>query len=42
MEKRGGVVELVIYEGDGHVLTKKEDEIDANKRIAAFLEKYVR
>lgn len=40
IKKRGGVVELKIYENEGHGFTKLENQIDALKRVAEFLKKY--
>jgi dipeptidyl aminopeptidase/acylaminoacyl peptidase len=41
IKKRGGVVELKIYEGEGHGFSRVEDQIDALTRITDFLKKYV-
>jgi len=41
IKKRGGTVELKIYENEGHGFTKTENQIDAYTRIAEFLKKYV-
>jgi len=40
IKKRGGVVELKIYENEGHGFAKIENQIDAFTRIAEFLKKY--
>ncbi len=40
IKKRGGVVELKIYENEGHGFSKVENQIDAITRIADFLKKY--
>jgi dipeptidyl aminopeptidase/acylaminoacyl peptidase len=40
VKKRGGVVELKIYENEGHGFAKVENQIDAVTRIAEFLKKY--
>jgi len=40
IKKRGGVVELRIYENEGHGFAKVENQIDAFTRIAEFLKKY--
>ena len=40
VKKRGGVVELKIYENEGHGFAKIENQIDAFTRIAEFLKKY--
>lgn len=41
IKKRGGAVELKVYENEGHGFTKIENQIDAYTRIAEFLKKYV-
>jgi dipeptidyl aminopeptidase/acylaminoacyl peptidase len=41
IEKRGGVVELKVYENEGHGFARVENQIDAYKRVAEFLKKYV-
>jgi dipeptidyl aminopeptidase/acylaminoacyl peptidase len=41
IKKRGGVVELNVYENEGHGFAKIENQIDAYTRIADFLKKYV-
>lgn len=41
IKKRGGVVELKVYENEGHGFAKIENQIDAITRIADFLKKYV-
>jgi dipeptidyl aminopeptidase/acylaminoacyl peptidase len=41
VKKRGGVVELKVYENEGHGFTKLENQIDALTRIGDFLKKYV-
>lgn len=41
IKKRGGVVELKVYENEGHGFTKIENQIDSYTRIADFLKKYV-
>lgn len=40
VKKRGGVVELKVYENEGHGFAKIENQIDAFTRIAEFLKKY--
>jgi dipeptidyl aminopeptidase/acylaminoacyl peptidase len=40
IKKRGGVVELKVYENEGHGFAKIENQIDAFTRIAEFLKKY--
>ena len=41
IKKRGGTVELKIYENEGHGFTRVENQIDAYTRVADFLKKYV-
>ena len=41
IKKRGGVVELKVYENEGHGFAKVENQIDAYTRLAEFLKKYV-
>ena len=41
IKKRGGVVELKIYENEGHGFSKVENQIDAYKRVADFLKAHV-
>jgi dipeptidyl aminopeptidase/acylaminoacyl peptidase len=41
IKKHGGVVELKIYENEGHGFSKIENQIDAYTRVADFLKKYV-
>jgi dipeptidyl aminopeptidase/acylaminoacyl peptidase len=41
VKKRGGVVELKVYENEGHGFAKVENQIDAVTRVAEFLKKYV-
>jgi dipeptidyl aminopeptidase/acylaminoacyl peptidase len=38
---KGGLVEVKIYENEGHELTRRENEIDAHSRAAKFLHKHV-
>jgi dipeptidyl aminopeptidase/acylaminoacyl peptidase len=40
IKKRGGVVELKVYENEGHGFAKIENQIDAFTRVAEFLKKY--
>jgi dipeptidyl aminopeptidase/acylaminoacyl peptidase len=40
IKKRKGVVELKIYENEGHGFAKVENQIDAYTRVAEFLKKY--
>jgi dipeptidyl aminopeptidase/acylaminoacyl peptidase len=41
IEKRGGKVEVKIYENEGHGFSKVENIIDAYKRVAGFLKVHV-
>ncbi len=41
VKKRNGVVELKVYENEGHGFVKVENQIDAYTRLAEFLKKYV-
>lgn len=41
VKKRGGAMELKVYENEGHGFSKLENQIDSNTRIAEFLKKYV-
>jgi dipeptidyl aminopeptidase/acylaminoacyl peptidase len=41
VKKRGGVVELKVYENEGHGFAKIENQIDSYTRIADFLKKYI-
>ncbi len=41
VKKRGGVVEMKIYENEGHGFARVENRIDAYQRVANFLKKYV-
>ncbi|MGC2694691.1 MAG: S9 family peptidase [Candidatus Angelobacter sp.] len=40
IKKRKGVVELKVYENEGHGFAKVENQIDAYTRMAEFLKKY--
>lgn len=37
IKKRGGSVDAKVYENEGHLISRVEDQIDAYKRIADFL-----
>jgi len=37
IKKRGGSVDFKVYENEGHLISRVEDQIDAYKRIADFL-----
>jgi len=41
IKKRGGTVELKIYDNEGHGFARVENQIDAYTRVAEFLKKYV-
>ena len=41
VKKRGGVVELKVYENEGHGFAKIENQIDSYTRIADFLKRYL-
>jgi dipeptidyl aminopeptidase/acylaminoacyl peptidase len=41
IRKRGGVVELKVYENEGHGFAKVENQIDAYRRVADFLKAHV-
>jgi dipeptidyl aminopeptidase/acylaminoacyl peptidase len=40
IKKRNGVVEIKVYENEGHGFAKVENQIDAYTRVAEFLKKY--
>jgi dipeptidyl aminopeptidase/acylaminoacyl peptidase len=42
IKKRGGVVEYVLFENEGHGFTKKANEIRAYKAILDFLDKHLK
>ena len=41
IRKGSGVVDLKVYENEGHALSRTENQIDAYKRVGNFLKKYV-
>ena len=41
IKKRGGVVDLKIYENEGHEFVRVDNQIDAYKRVADFLKAHV-
>jgi dipeptidyl aminopeptidase/acylaminoacyl peptidase len=41
IKKRGGVVELKVYENEGHGFARVENQIDAYERVAGFLKAHV-
>jgi dipeptidyl aminopeptidase/acylaminoacyl peptidase len=42
VKKKGGVVEYVVFDNEGHGFTKKENEIRAYKSILDFLDNYLK
>jgi dipeptidyl aminopeptidase/acylaminoacyl peptidase len=42
IKKKGGVVEYVVFDNEGHGFTKKENEIAGNQAILKFLDKYLK
>ena len=42
ISRKGGIVEARIYDDEGHGFARSENEIDAFRRAAAFLQKYVK
>ncbi|MEP6778218.1 MAG: S9 family peptidase [Chthoniobacterales bacterium] len=42
IKKKGGVVEYVVFDNEGHGFTKKENEIRAYKGILDFLDKHLK
>src|SRR6266699_6407518 len=42
IKKRGGVVEYVLFDNEGHGFTKKANEIRAYKAILDFLDKHLK
>lgn len=42
VRKNGVPVEYVLFEDEGHGFVKKENQIEANKRIVQFLDKYLK
>ena len=42
IKKKGGVVEYVVFDNEGHGFTKKDNEIRAYKAILDFLDKYLK
>ena len=41
VQRRGGIAELVSYEGEGHVFARETSRRDVIERMEVFLEKYV-
>ena len=42
IKKKGGVVEYVVFDNEGHGFTKKENEIKGDQAILTFLDKYLK
>jgi dipeptidyl aminopeptidase/acylaminoacyl peptidase len=42
IKKKGGVVEYVVFDNEGHGFTKKENEIKGDQAILEFLDKYLK
>ena len=42
IRKKGGIVEYVVFDNEGHGFTKKENELRAYKAILDFLDKHLR
>ena len=42
IKKKGGVVEYVVFDNEGHGFTKKENEISGDQAILTFLDKYLK
>jgi dipeptidyl aminopeptidase/acylaminoacyl peptidase len=42
IKKKGGVVEYVVFDNEGHGFTKKENEIAGNQAILKFLDRYLK
>ena len=42
VRRGGGVVELVVYPGEGHGFERTEDQLDAMRRAVEFLDRYVK
>ncbi len=42
VKKKGGVVEYVVFDNEGHGFTKKANELRANKAILDFLDKHLK
>jgi dipeptidyl aminopeptidase/acylaminoacyl peptidase len=41
VKKRGGIIEMKIYDNEGHHFDRVENQIDANHRVIDFLKKHV-
>jgi dipeptidyl aminopeptidase/acylaminoacyl peptidase len=42
IKKKGGVVEYIVFDNEGHGFTKKENEITGYQAILVFLDKYLK
>lgn len=42
IKRKGGIVEYVVFENEGHGFTKKENEIRGDQAILRFLDKYLK
>jgi dipeptidyl aminopeptidase/acylaminoacyl peptidase len=42
VRRRGGIVDLILYPGEGHGFHKLEDRLDSMRRAVEFLDRYVK
>jgi dipeptidyl aminopeptidase/acylaminoacyl peptidase len=42
VRRRGGIVDLIVYPGEGHGFHKLEDQLDSMRRAVEFLDRYVK
>jgi dipeptidyl aminopeptidase/acylaminoacyl peptidase len=42
VKKNGVPVEYIVYDNEGHGFAKKENQIDSDKKVLAFLDKYLK
>lgn len=42
IKKKGGIVEYVVFDNEGHGFTKKENEIKGDQAILTFLDRYLK
>jgi dipeptidyl aminopeptidase/acylaminoacyl peptidase len=42
IKKKGGVVDYIVFDNEGHGFTKKENEINGDQAILKFLDKYLK